>query len=456
MSFLSTVEQAISACKAEQTEINERIQFYRDVLQALVPTLKTGFEETDSADAATPNTDVSQVEKEDIELLEQALEKALQVRAGSGSSRKDSNSLAAPQKELGPSHTASKEGIPASAHSKGNKTRPGQRKEQKKPATSASSTLGSKSSASCIRSQSKSSTDRNIIQNCLGNMHHQATRKSQQAVSVLSSPDPGQLHISSLCSKNKTVRNNVLSGNDLGKAAAISMPSSNTTVAVSHTGGSHNVPQQNGMASDQIAKWKCLRAKESRLWDKVVTLKRKPAAGRSHFMEKMRTTFPKDWPCGSPDQTRALIDRLTHQGHDLTQQKQTRELLAKLNPEEAGEPGSRRIERLQMTATELRNLAGQVKRDWETWDQWRPEGGCLCPSGAKGVWEDAMSAPLPLTITYRTEGALQELERLRMRVALLQQEIHLEQVRLVPFKHMCDAPKKQRYCAKCQYILCSF
>lgn len=41
-----------------------------------------------------------------------------------------------------------------------------------------------------------------------------------------------------------------------------------------------------------------------------------------------------------------------------------------------------------------------------------------------------MVAPLPTTITYTTEAELRELEKLRMKVALLQQEICLEQVRV--------------------------
>lgn len=58
-----------------------------------------------------------------------------------------------------------------------------------------------------------------------------------------------------------------------------------------------------------------------------------------------------------------------------------------------------------------------------------PEGGCICPSGANGVQGDEITAPLPLTVTYTTEAELQELERLRTSVALLQQEIYLEQVK---------------------------
>lgn len=46
---------------------------------------------------------------------------------------------------------------------------------------------------------------------------------------------------------------------------------------------------------------------------------------------------------------------------------------------------------------------------------------------------DGLITPLPLTITYTTEAELRELEKLRMRVALLQQEIYLEQVRVNQF-----------------------
>ncbi|KAG8006961.1 hypothetical protein GBF38_023050 [Nibea albiflora] len=324
-------------------------------------------------------TDVSPGEKEDIELLEQALEKALWVRTGTGPSKKDPNKQCVPRKET-------KEGTQAFAVSKGNQT----------------TTRSTSKSASLARKEHKRPA---------GIVHHQPARKSQQAVSASGSVEPGQLHTSAFHSKNKTSRGNALSGNDLGRAAAISMPSSNNTAPVSHTAepGAPSLPQQNG------------------LWDKVTALQRKPVPGRSHFMERIRATFPKDWPCGSPDQTRALVDRLTHQGHDLVQHG----LVAKQTPETAAEPGSR----LQMTAAELQNFAGQVKQEWEAWDRWRPEGGCLCPTGANSVWANGMTAPLPPTVTYTTEAELRELEKLRMRVALLQQEMHLEQVKVVRTVH---------------------
>ncbi|XP_073350789.1 tubulin epsilon and delta complex protein 2 [Pagrus major] len=438
MSLLSVVEDAIKACKAEQARINGSIQLHRDILQALTPQPKTGFEESDSADDAATDTDTAPVEKEDIELLERALEKALQVRTGTGPSKTDSKKQSAHRrKEPGPTVLTSKEGTQASAASKGSQTTTRLTSNsaslyRKRPGTSASSTVGSKSSVGCNPVQCKT-TNRNTIQTravySAGTVHHQAGRKSQQAVSASGSLDLGQLHTSALHAKNKTIRSKVLSGNDPGKAAAISTPSSNKTAPASHTGES-SLPRQNRTDSDQTAKWKSLRTKKNRLWDEVDALQRKSVPGRSHFMERMRMMFPKDWPHGSPDQTRTLVHRLTHQGHDLIHSYRANELLAKQTPEEATEPGDKTLERLQTAAAELQNFAGQVKQEWEAWDRWRPEGGCLCPTGAYGVWGDGMIAPLPPTITYTTEAELRELETLRMRVALLQQEISLEQALL--------------------------
>lgn len=208
----------------------------------------------------SPGTDTSPGEKEDIELLERALEKALRVRTGTRPSKKDSNKQSAPQKEPGTTAVAPKEGMQASAASKGNQTTSRSisksarldRKEHKKPGTLVSSTLGLKPAASYNPEQSTTTINRSIGQNCpvssAGIVHHQAARKSQQAVSAFGALDRGQLHTSTLHSKNKTVRSSVLSGIDLGKAAAISTTSSNNTVPISHTeeSGAQSLPRQIG------------------------------------------------------------------------------------------------------------------------------------------------------------------------------------------------------------------
>ncbi|KAM6966318.1 uncharacterized protein tedc2 isoform 2-T2 [Tautogolabrus adspersus] len=377
MSLLSVVEEAIKSCKAEQTEINNYIQLYRELLRTLIPQPKSDSEESDSAEDAV--SDTSPGEKEDIELLERALEKALQVRTGTGPSKKDSdrNKLPAHPKEQATYVVTTKEGKQTAAASKGNQTT--------FRSTSKSASLDRKEHKKSGASVSSS----------------KAARKSQQTILKSGSLCQGQIHTSIIHSKNKTTRSNMLSGNE-----TISIPSSSNTATFSQTGESvaPSVPPQTGIAPDQTAKWKSLRSKQNRLWDKVVAIQRKPVPGRSHFMERLRATFPNDWPHSCPDQTRTLVDRLTHEGLDLSQRCRMKELLAKQTPE-----------------------AAAIKPEVEAWDRWRPEGGCLCPTGPNGVWGDGIIVPLPLTITYTSEAELREVEKLRIRVAELQQEINFEQ-----------------------------
>ncbi|XP_053300009.1 uncharacterized protein LOC128458960 isoform X2 [Pleuronectes platessa] len=383
MSVLSVVEQAIKSCKAEQTRIHDSIQFYRELLHSLAPHHTSSFEETEHSDAAVEDTDTSPGEKEDIELLEQALEKALRIRTSSGASVKDQDGKkpARPLKDV--------------ASFKGGRTTIGptsklaslDRKEHKKPVSSVSSTQGSRPSASIDPGKStikpnNRSTIQKLPVSSAEVLHHQAVRKLRQAASASGG------RISTSHSKNRTIKSSVLSGGDPGKAAAISAPPSNNTLPFPHThkAAAHGLPRRDGKTSEQITKWKSLRNKQNRLWDKVVALQRNPVPGRSHFMERMRDMFPDDSPCGSTDPTGALADKLTHRGLHLTHHCQTNELLAKPTPE------------------------ATVVNELETRDRWRPEGGGL-----------------PLTITYTTEAELREVEMLRMWVALLQQELSFEQ-----------------------------
>ncbi|XP_069005194.1 tubulin epsilon and delta complex protein 2 isoform X2 [Embiotoca jacksoni] len=397
------------------------------------PQPQEGAEETDLADDAAADADTSPGVKEDIELLERALKRALRVRTGSEPSEKDKNKPSGPHKESATPMDVTH----SSAASKGSQATFKSNSKSASLGRNAHKKTGLRLAGSHNPGHSKTTNNRNIIpkdpSSSAGVLLRQASRRQQQAVSESVSSD----YISALLSKNKTVRSSVLSGDELGKATSFSTPSSNNIVPFSHTreSGACSLLQQSGTPSDHAKKWKSLRSKQSRLWDKVIALERKPAPGRSHFMERMRATFPKDWPCGCPDQTRAVVDRLTRQGRDLTQLFQAEEVLTKQTPESATELGGKEIkhdsrltlERLQLDAAELQISADQVKQDWKAWDRWRPEGGCLCPTGANGAWGDGITAPLPQMITYTTEAELQELEKLRMRLALLQQEAELEQ-----------------------------
>uniref|UniRef100_UPI003AAB4697 uncharacterized protein n=1 Tax=Centroberyx gerrardi TaxID=166262 RepID=UPI003AAB4697 len=446
MSLLTAVEEAIKSCKAEQAKIDVNIHLYREILQTLTPQTKNVSEDSEFTDTAATDPDIPSGEKEEIELLERALEKALWIRAGTGPPKKnpDRNGQSGPHKVPGGAVVRPKEVTQLSAASKGNQTTIRStskstsldRKEPKKPRMPVSG-----ATADHHLRQYKPRVNSNSIQkrpvSSADVVPLRAARKAQQAVSSSSSPDQGRLHASIAHSKYEAFRGSLQSDGELGKAAATSMPTSKNPVSVSHTEGTgtQTSPRQNGIPSEQIAKWKSLRSKQNRLWDKVIAVQRKPVPERSHFMERMRATFPKDWPCGSPDRTRVLVDKLTHQGQDLTQYYQTKQLLAKQASTAGTEPGGKEnkyesyptLESLETMAAELQQFADQVKREWEAWDRWRPEGGCLCPVGPKGEWGDGTVAPLPPTVSYTTEAELRELEKLRMRVALLQQQMYLQQ-----------------------------
>ncbi|XP_061567552.1 uncharacterized protein LOC133421800 [Cololabis saira] len=434
MSLLSTVEQAIKSYKTEQAQLDVSIQLYKEILHHL--TLQP-LEQSESGDVAAADTDASPTENEDMELLEQALQKALMVRTGTELSARDAqrNNLSGAHKEK----DENMDGLNSSTAPKGSKktlkpisksTGLG-RKGFKPSGLSACSTLSSTHSTSHKPIESKGRYNKNGIRNhsssSIQAVHHQASKKRQQVVSASASPE----QITSSLSKNKTVSSNMGRDNDPTKAASVSC---------SHTDGpvASNLLLQSGLQSDQATKWKSLRRKQNRLWEKVSALQRKPVPGRSHFMERMRAMFPKDWPCGSPDQTRALMDRLTHKGLKLAQHYRAEAFLAKQAPEMNTAPAGRQknkdscllIEKLQLESSELRFFADHVKQEWKAWDRWRPEGGRLCPAGTNDVSGDEVTSPLPLTVTYTTEAELKELERLRMSVALLQQEIYLEQVLL--------------------------
>ncbi|KAM4530039.1 uncharacterized protein tedc2 isoform 1-T2 [Odontesthes bonariensis] len=421
MSLLSTVQQAIKSCKDEQTRLSDSIQLLRELLQSLTLHPKAGFEESELADDTVADGDASTGEKEDMELLERALEKALQVRHGSEPAKKDSSvDVLRPSTACKGRQTAIKSTSRLASLD---------RKESKKSGLSDCTTLSSRPSASSKPVKSKNRNDKNVTQNqpsySARAVHHRASGKLQQALSASVSPD----QITASPSKNKTVRGNMLSDDDPSKAASVSVPFSDTDGSEAS-----NLLQRDGLPTEQTTKWKSLRRKQNRLLEKVIALQRKPVTGRCHFMERMRATFPKDWPYGSPNQTRTLLDRVTHQGLDLVWRCQAEENLVKQASAMSTELGCKQndscltLERLQLTAVELQSLANQVQLEWKAWNRWSPEGGCLCPSGSNGVWGDGKTSALPLTIIYRAEAELQELERLRIRVELLQQEIYLEQV----------------------------
>lgn len=192
-------------------------------------------------------SDISPCENEDIGLLERALEKALRVRTAAEPSKKDSKPPG-PRKEMGILGVSSMDATHSSAASRGcqktmrssSKSTSLDRKGYRRPGLSVSSSLGSRPSASSKPGQ----TVQNHPASSAGAVHQQTSRKLQQVVAPSVSPD----HITRLASKNRAVRSNVASGDDLRKAAPVSASSSNNTVASSHANelGAGHLSQQKG------------------------------------------------------------------------------------------------------------------------------------------------------------------------------------------------------------------
>lgn len=191
------------------------------------------------------HVDTSPAEKEDIDLLERALQKALRVRTGSQLFKDDccKNNLSGPPSETNPTTDVL---ISSAVANEGQTTirfttksaRLG-RKEPEKPGLSVRSTKPT---------QPKTVNNRNTIQNRFSSstqtLHHRASRKLQQTVAASAAPDP----IATPLSTNKTARSNLARDGDLSRAAAVSMPSSKNTVSLSDTDGFglRSLLQQNG------------------------------------------------------------------------------------------------------------------------------------------------------------------------------------------------------------------
>lgn len=196
------------------------------------------------------DTNISTWEKEDIELLEQALEKALQVRSASGVSEKgpNRNKHPGPGKEPGATSVLIKDVTQSSAQCKGSQTTIRftsksaslDRKLHKKPR---SSTLGSSPSAGCNPGQPNPKNNRSRIQNHpVSSVCHQAATKSQKGGSTYAS----LAHISTLHSKKTTVQSN--SDDDVETVATTVSSPSDDSGTYSHTNesGVHGLLQQNG------------------------------------------------------------------------------------------------------------------------------------------------------------------------------------------------------------------
>lgn len=195
--------------------------------------------------------DILPEEKEEIELLERALEKALQIRSGTGSSKEphDFNRQSGPNKELGGAVTKPKGGAQAPGTSTGNratiratlKSTSLGRKGSKNAIMSGPTMVGSKGMTGHPHRQYKASVHRNSTQKCpvlsAKALPLQSASKVKQTASSSDRVDQGQSYASITRSKYEAIQSSLRRGGDSGKAAATSLTPHKDPVPVSHTQG---------------------------------------------------------------------------------------------------------------------------------------------------------------------------------------------------------------------------
>ncbi|XP_031669569.1 tubulin epsilon and delta complex protein 2 isoform X4 [Oncorhynchus kisutch] len=415
MSLLSLVDEAIKLCKVEETKINENILQYREILRSLRPQQEDG-KEIELTDDVEKDPDVQLEERREMKLLNRLLEKALRVRAGTAP-QKDPQNCPGPKKE--PVDTT---------QGKGRALTPGGTKGNKNGIKTTSKPI------TMDKKESKKYSASHLSWGGRGRMGHPVGHSGQGRASMIRSSVQMQ--------KRSVVSSKGFPPQSSGKEVKQAGPPG----PVSHDQGQS--PQASS-AHHQVEV-------SHRLWDKVLALQSKPVAERSHFTERVKATFSREWPTsGSPADTGAQVDRLTQLCTDLSHCYQSERLLTGQTFRTSGtEPGTSptrgdmeggittcqkseyesllMLEGLEKMVADLRKHAGQLRKEWEAWDRWRRlkgEGaGAFCPVRSKGEWGDLSGVtPLPPTLTYTSQAELQEVERLRLRVGLLQQEVHLHQ-----------------------------
>ncbi|XP_067089392.1 tubulin epsilon and delta complex protein 2 [Osmerus mordax] len=428
MSLLSVVDEAIRLCNAEEARINENINQSREILASMRP-VKKPPKEIESANLPDKDSDLPPEEREEMELLQRVLEKALRVR--SSAPTKQTHICTEPRKDVGDAlKKTTKGGVQGSGSTKDKSagTKPAERK-----VPVPSSSRGGRRRPSHQLDHGRASLVRGSVQKRSVEPGKRLPNPSMKEKPTI----PGPATVEPV---HFPFEYTVCVG-DSGKDTATSLPIHEDPVSACHIVGSTSVhlPQpQIGISSQMLSKWRTLKNKQNRLSDKVMETHFKPVPEKTRFAEQMRATFPSEWPSGSPADIRAQMETLTGLGKNLTHCYQTQLLLANQTSRSGRQPAWKNYESwlmlggLEKMVTDLQQRADKLRQEWGAWDRWRPAGGSLCPIWRRGrgwgeVGEGVANTPLPPIVTYSSPAELRELEGLRLGLQLLEQEIHLQE-----------------------------
>ncbi|XP_048848320.1 tubulin epsilon and delta complex protein 2 isoform X2 [Brienomyrus brachyistius] len=432
MSFLRAVDLATEYCKEEEAKINASIRRCREILRSLRSPQRISAEEDALAAGVKDGPAVPPEELEEVWLLEGALARALRIRsalgapectAAAGSEGRDWNRTTSTNHVIGslaPKSTSKpsvnyKEAqkLPVSRHRGGR--------------TGGCAAAGGRAAAR----PGPAAQTRVRTAHCLRKTKHPPTASAlgcQRRAEPVSRPPE----------ERGTA---VTSGQRRGGGCVTE--TEQTGAGGVTAGDADSRAADDGNPSQFLSAWRTQSAKQDRLWDKILTRVSHPLTERTEFIERLRGTFPACWPHGGPTDTQAEVGQLILQCRALTHCYQTELQTARPGgpPDGSGEESCESQLMLQGLAEmvgDLLHRVEQLKSDADVWERLCSRDPAGCPIKSRWPWE---APPTPLSYSSQTE--LVALEGLRLSVALLQQDVHLQLV-LSEALGSCSSPPLPR------------
>ncbi|XP_060757394.1 uncharacterized protein LOC132868494 isoform X2 [Neoarius graeffei] len=398
------VDKAIELCRAEELKLSENIRQYKDILRSMKMRVNDGSE------AETPTSvkdnDISLKERQEVELLEQALKKAWKIRSSFA--------------------------VEANSH--------------EKPCSS-----GSTCKASAVkgdkRNPQKSSSPSEVkgSRQCVGLLKSTTGRGDVATRQVLDKMVPSAQH--AIRGKQSDMKRFSMK-KSIGVDVEIKpchmtsySPELDRRMMTSHSDqelivqSEASAPKEHWVPSPSLPQWQAQQAKKNKLWNKVLTRHSKPVPERDHFKKRLINTFPPEWASVHIAAMEAELGGLTQLGlnltHCYTAQLQSHQLGWSPEPSTEKEYESLlMLAGLEKMMVQVKKEADRLKKDWERKMAWWH--GALCPLRSKFEWCDSEQPCIPPILAYSSEGELEDLYNLRRHVAQLKLEIRMHQA-------MCDA-----------------
>ncbi|XP_067237379.1 tubulin epsilon and delta complex protein 2 isoform X2 [Chanodichthys erythropterus] len=386
---LHAVEEAVKMCKAEESRLTENIRLCKEILSSM-RTRVTEASELETASAVSTEDDIPPEEKQEIELLEQVLKKALKIRSSSEAHKElhsDSNQKIQKNKAL-INYTVKEE-------------------DKRKPVKSFPPSETCKKPNHYRRAAGGYVSHRSVLvrKGPTGDKGRPTVPKSA----------PGKI-----CSTGSQQKMCVKATNAKQSSPSVSCQDGKFTTG-------NVLSNAQWISSPLLPVWRAQRTKQIRLWKKVLSQQSKPVPEKAQFTERLQGTFPSDWPSRCPADITADLDVLSQRCLDLTHSFNAEQSCS--TDSDSGTSHEREYESLRMLEglermmAELLTCADQLKKDWERWDT--RSSGAFCPIRRRGEWGDPISC-LPPILSYNSEAELRELESQRLRVEQLQQAVHLQ------------------------------